>query len=320
MKGINSTDENVVKENMRKADKLIENKDHELEVDGIKTKTGVNKTLINKSEAPERGGDTSQDAFMSMLEKDAQERNERRKKNMKVASELKEKGNVEFREGRYEKAIEYYSEGIQTIKDMAVLYTNRAQAYIKLNKHDLAIIDCDWALRVDDKCVKALVHKGRALTYMKQFDKASEEFEKAKKLDTNSSAIDSFIKELNRCRLAYNQEQSAQLFLENTSKEDKESVNHFLDVLNTKLYKRDQSVMYYSGGIRYLASLCNNNLNHRVMFRTQKGFELFKSHFLISKYTSPDIKTPSLNHEECDLISSILGLVQAICHDNGIPI
>lgn len=40
---------------------------------------------------------------------------------------LKEKGNEAFVRGDYETAILCYSEGLEKLKDMKVLYTNRAQ-------------------------------------------------------------------------------------------------------------------------------------------------------------------------------------------------
>ena len=33
-------------------------------------------------------------------------------------------------------------------KDITALWTNRAQAYIKLGEYEKALEDCDWALRV----------------------------------------------------------------------------------------------------------------------------------------------------------------------------
>ena len=72
---------------------------------------GYNRTLINKSSSNETNGDKpNQDAFMSALEVDAQERFERRKLNEKISNELKVKGNAEFSKGNYEKAIEHYTE------------------------------------------------------------------------------------------------------------------------------------------------------------------------------------------------------------------
>ena len=50
------------------------------------------------------------DQFMKVLEVDAEERARRRMDNMAHADRLKQSGNAEFKEGRYEKAVEYYSE------------------------------------------------------------------------------------------------------------------------------------------------------------------------------------------------------------------
>lgn len=44
-----------------------------------------------------------------------------------ILTALKEKGNEAFVRGDYETAILLYSEGLEKLKDMKVLYTNRAQ-------------------------------------------------------------------------------------------------------------------------------------------------------------------------------------------------
>ncbi|KAB1254783.1 Tetratricopeptide repeat protein 12 [Camelus dromedarius] len=81
------------------------------------------------------------------MEKDAKERAKRRRENKVLADALKEKGNEAFVRGDYETAILCYSEGLEKLKDMKVLYTNRAQAYIKLGDYRKALVDCDWALK-----------------------------------------------------------------------------------------------------------------------------------------------------------------------------
>lgn len=114
VKGLNSEDQNLIKENLNKADELIH--DHDFEVDGIKTKTISNRSLINKYSDDGQSSPISQqstidkDAFLAALEKDAQDRFERKKKMKILANELKEKGNNEFKDRNYEKAIDYYSQ------------------------------------------------------------------------------------------------------------------------------------------------------------------------------------------------------------------
>ena len=46
----------------------------------------------------------------------------------------------------YKKAIELYTEAIETKKDFLALYTNRALAYIKLENFEGAIKDCTKVL------------------------------------------------------------------------------------------------------------------------------------------------------------------------------
>ena len=47
---------------------------------------------------------------MKALEEDAQERYKRKQEREKVAAGLKEKGNEEFRQGNYEKALDFYTQ------------------------------------------------------------------------------------------------------------------------------------------------------------------------------------------------------------------
>jgi tetratricopeptide (TPR) repeat protein len=85
---------------------------------------------------------------MSALEKDAAERAENRRKNKIQADELKAKGNDAFHQQLYEQAIDYYTQGLKIKKDYDILYTNRAQVYVKQGRYQDAIDDCEWALKV----------------------------------------------------------------------------------------------------------------------------------------------------------------------------
>uniref|UniRef100_A0A803KE38 Tetratricopeptide repeat domain 12 n=1 Tax=Xenopus tropicalis TaxID=8364 RepID=A0A803KE38_XENTR len=140
---LNSSDESHRQEAFLKADKrlaLLKNKDND---DGIRTT--ANRTVINTSpEGMCASGSTyhankdsrlMQENVLEHLEKDAKERAERRKENTAMANALKELGNKAFSKGDYETAVKCYSEGVEKLRDMQVLYTNRAQArkcYLKL--------------------------------------------------------------------------------------------------------------------------------------------------------------------------------------------
>lgn len=118
----------------------------------------LNRTVINKySETDglaspfmrQPAANMNQEAFMAAMEQDAQERYQRKQEARRIANGLKDQANEEFKKGHLDKAVELYTEALTHIRDMTVLYTNRAQAYIKLGKFKEAISDCDWALRVN---------------------------------------------------------------------------------------------------------------------------------------------------------------------------
>ena len=44
--------------------------------------------------------------------------------------------------------IYFYFKGLNLKKDYDILYTNRAQVYLKQGRYQDAIVDCDWALKV----------------------------------------------------------------------------------------------------------------------------------------------------------------------------
>lgn len=193
--GLNSTDKDVVDQYMHKSDQLI---DKNVDVtDEITTRTGFNKTFINKSSdeagpamlgMPSVAEGTGQEGFLKIMEQDAKDRFVRKQEARKKADVLKLKGNEQFGLKNFDKALEYYTDAINTLKDNTVIYTNRAQVYIQLQRYQEAIEDCDWSLRVNEKFIKAYIHKGRALTYLKRFDEALAEFERAKECDTASES------------------------------------------------------------------------------------------------------------------------------------
>ena len=117
VQNLSSDDKNNVSKAMEESDALLK------EV----SRTGVDRTVINKisSEPSQQQISSSKnlrfryeiifvifliDAFMSALEKDANERAENRRKNKILADELKAKGNDAFHQQLYDQAIEYYTQ------------------------------------------------------------------------------------------------------------------------------------------------------------------------------------------------------------------
>ncbi len=316
VKGLNSSDEKVVKESFLKSDKLVdENFD---KTENIITKTGFNKTFINKSQTdpvkPLDQGATDQESFMKILEQDANERHARKQKAIKEATDLKLKGNEQFKIKAYEKAVEFYSEAIRVLKDNTVIYTNRAQCYIHLNQYEEAIKDCEWALKVDARFIKAYIHKGRALVCLKRFDEAFNEFTTAKKYADLASqrTIDDYLKELERCRNTEIQIKSVEEFLKSGESND---VVGIMDELN-KI--KNNNLLYYSGGLRALGKCVKDGgLESRTLFRIRGGFGMIEEHGFIGKCFSERLDEVVKDPLKIELFMSVLELLEVACEDCG---
>ncbi|CAF0915497.1 unnamed protein product [Adineta steineri] len=270
VQNLSSNDTNDVSKAMQESDVLLK------EI----SKTGVNRTVINKSPSePLSQQNVSQDAFMSAIEKDANERAENRRKNKILADELKAKGNEAFHQQLYEQAIDYYTQGLKLKKDYDVLYTNRAQVYVKQGRYEDAINDCVWALKATPTFIKAFVIKGKCLMNLKDFDRAKEEFVEAEQIAIkNFDSINTrqCIEEVERQRNQHQREESARIFLSNENPSELMNLTNTLKKLNTD----KQPIIYYTGGIDLLCQLIKDETT-RTAFRVNNGFNLFNSHSII---------------------------------------
>ncbi|CAN6673819.1 hypothetical protein TRVA0_049S00760 [Trichomonascus vanleenenianus] len=105
---------------------------------------------------------------------------------MDRATEFKEKGNDAFRQQKYEKAIEYYTESLK-YDVIVACYSNRAVCYNKLKKWNDAVHDCDLTLEnvnIDIPAEKRLLAKtyyrrGVAYKGLGELQRAVDSFESA---------------------------------------------------------------------------------------------------------------------------------------------
>lgn len=104
-----------------------------------------------------------------------------------IALEEKNKGNEEYKKGKYPEALKHYSESIKRNPDAAATYSNRAATYMKLVEFRLALKDCDTCIEKDPKFVKGYVRKGGSLEAMKEYSRASDAYKKALEIDPNNN-------------------------------------------------------------------------------------------------------------------------------------
>jgi len=112
----------------------------------------------------------------------------RSKTKLKQAKDMKKKkaaGTAALKSGRYEEAVGHYTEALEVDPDnkleCAKLYYNRAVVFSKLHRDEEALADCDSALEIDERYVKALCKRVRCMIELEQFEDAVRYAEEASK-------------------------------------------------------------------------------------------------------------------------------------------
>uniref|UniRef100_A0A669PZT0 Uncharacterized protein n=1 Tax=Phasianus colchicus TaxID=9054 RepID=A0A669PZT0_PHACC len=213
--------------------------------------------------------------------KDAKERAKRRKRNERLANALKEKGNDAFRKGDYNTAAQRYTDGLQILKDVPELYTNRAQAYLKMHEYGKAIGDCEWALKCSAKCIKAYFLMGKAHLALKHYDESRQCYQKLLQLDPQKESL---FKGKEYCMNEVNleekrmQEEDRAMKAFQSGKHAALSINDLLQKLN----RPDQNILYYTGGIHVLTGAVKE-CTEQTLFRTNNGFSIINDNEVIRR-------------------------------------
>ncbi|XP_064029222.1 tetratricopeptide repeat protein 12 isoform X3 [Pogoniulus pusillus] len=152
------------------------------------SRTRVDRTVINTG-SPDLAEAQTAEAFLAGLEKDAKERAQQRQRNELLANALKEQGNEAFRKGDYARAVQSYTEGLEKLKDKQELYTNRAQAHLKLHQYEEAIGDCEWALKCNEKCPKAYFLMGKAHLALQHYGESRQCYQKMLQTDPQKQSL-----------------------------------------------------------------------------------------------------------------------------------
>uniref|UniRef100_A0A8C2P707 Tetratricopeptide repeat protein 12 n=1 Tax=Capra hircus TaxID=9925 RepID=A0A8C2P707_CAPHI len=267
-------------------------------------RTTVNKTMISPPQAPMKVPFPYQ-AFLASLEKDAKERAKRRRENKVLADALKEKGNEAFVRGDYETAILCYSEGLEKLKDMKVLYTNRAQAYIKLGDYRKALVDCDWALKCDEKCTKAYFHMGKAHLALKNYSVSRECYQKILEINPQlQTQVKEYLNQVDLREKADLQEKEAQESLD-SGKNSAMTTKNLLETLSKQTVQDSDDVVFSE----FVSG------TERTLFRTNNGFSIISENEVIRRCFS----TAGKDAVEETVCLSVLRLWQAVCSENGKP-
>ncbi|KAL7634113.1 UNVERIFIED_CONTAM: hypothetical protein RMT77_015441 [Armadillidium vulgare] len=104
------------------------------------------------------------------------------------AERLKNDGNQQMREERFDKALELYTKAIAKDSLNSVYYCNRAAAHSKLNNHLEAIEDCRRALQIEPNYGKAYGRMGLAYSALDKAMEAKDCYQKALELEPDNES------------------------------------------------------------------------------------------------------------------------------------
>jgi len=122
---------------------------------------------------------------------------------LEQAEYSKNRGSDFFKASKYQLALKQYKRVTQFVgpfvassdtgkdKKNSILlagYLNLALTYLKLNKFQDALTNCNLSLEIESKNVKALFRRGQALVAINEFEKAKSDFEMVMSLDPNNKA------------------------------------------------------------------------------------------------------------------------------------
>ncbi|XP_039987323.1 tetratricopeptide repeat protein 12 isoform X2 [Xiphias gladius] len=274
-------------------------------------RTKVSKSTINTNPSlqpcfsPQNS--RSPETFIKIMERDAEDRREKRIAKEKKATALKDKGNEAYTQEDYETAVKYYSDGLTELRDMQPLYTNRAQAYIKLGKFKEAINDCEWALKCNERCIKAYVHMGRAYLQLKKYNESRHCFEKIVEIEPGKERM---VKEY-LTQVDLEEEKESQEMNARREFDKGEGKATTVPQLLEKLSRPGQPPFFYSRGLEILLQAVTD-CTGQTLFRLNNGFSIINSNDLVRSCLVQKTKDP----DSQELCVSVLKLWRVICCGN----
>ena len=185
-------------------------------------------------------------ALEKSMNADLKKKEESQRKSLK----LKEEGNKAFKEKKYKKAINLYSEAIEETRGIMHLYTNRAMAYIQTEDYNKAIEDCDRVIqyyelfeeelnRNVDTYTKALVRKAKALLAIKDYQEAKDTIDKAVEYNEDNQEIIKFQKEIENSLSLNKKAKEALKKNKDKNEENFNAINSLINELRKRLYDKE---------------------------------------------------------------------------------
>lgn len=223
------------------------------------------------------------------------------------AQKFKEEGNEAFKNNDMDLAIKLYTKAInlsqQESRDLAVYLKNRAAAYLKQEKYEEALSDCDKSLKIVPSDPKALFRRSQALENLQRYEEAYRDARQILNDDPNNKTIQPTLERLHRI-VQERAKQNAQTHtkIEQMTKiafdlkEDKEkretAMNNLLVLAREKagsdfmikssivqqikrLLKVEKNHELYLAGIRIIGELCKHDVKKTLAVLKDVGIPWF---------------------------------------------
>ncbi|XP_058401186.1 tetratricopeptide repeat protein 12 isoform X3 [Diceros bicornis minor] len=180
-------------------------------------------------------------------------------------------------------------------------------AYIKLGDYQKALVDCDWALKCDEKCTKAYFHMGKAHLALKNYGVSRECYQKILEINPQlQTQVKDYLNQVDLREKADLQEKEAHELLD-SGKNTAVTTKNLLETLS----KPDQIPLFYAGGIEILMEMMKD-CTERTLFRMHNGFSIISENEVIRRCFSTEGK----DAVEETVCLSVLRLWQAVCSGN----
>eukprot|EP00795_Rhopilema_esculentum_P002408 gene2408-18056_t len=157
---------------------------------------------VDENEGQNGGDSSSSEEEEEEEEVDSEALFEAEERRRKQKSEFeKEKGNMLFKEGKYEAAINRYTIACNLDPLNSIIYANRAIALIKVERFAAAEADCSKAMELDPTYAKAVARRAIARTKLKKYKEAKEDQEYLLELQPNNRQAKTEIEKLEKKNL-----------------------------------------------------------------------------------------------------------------------
>ncbi|KAM9959862.1 hypothetical protein ACTFIR_000963 [Dictyostelium discoideum] len=163
----------------------IKNKDKEIKQSKLNNNNKNDNSMTDQQQQPLTTPSTSTSSSSSSSTSKADNIIDNTNESIKY----KEKGNKLFGQQKYKESIEYYTLAIQLDSTNAVLYGNRAMAYLKMKNYQQCEIDSSRCLNLDPTYTKAYHRRGIARVELKRFEEAIQDFKHLLKSDPSNKDI-----------------------------------------------------------------------------------------------------------------------------------